>query len=222
MRNLLLTGLFCLIVTPVCAAETAKTEDQKTLYALGQLVGRQLSTFDLTPSEIEAVKEGFADVISGKPSGIDIEIYAPKAKQFAQTRIKTQAEKQVKTGKEFLEKAAKEKGAVKTESGLIYLSLKEGAGAAPSATDKVKVNYLGTLTDGKVFDSSYKNKEPIDFKLDNVIKCWSEGIRMMKVGGKAKLVCPSTLAYGDAGAGSGLIPPGATLVFEVELLDILK
>jgi FKBP-type peptidyl-prolyl cis-trans isomerase FkpA len=124
-------------------------------------------------------------------------------------------------GKEFLDKAAKEKGAVKTDSGLVYLSLKEGAGDSPKTTDTVKVHYRGTLPDGREFDSSYKRNKPIDFKLDAVIKCWTEGVQKMKPGGKAKLVCPSSLAYGENGAGE-MILPGATLVFEVELLEVVK
>lgn len=221
MHKLIVTVLFCLIVTPSFAADTPKTEDQKTLYALGQIMGRQLSVFSLTPDEFETVKEGLTDAITGKPSGVDIETYGPKVQQLAQARSKSQEEKQASIGKEFLDKAAKEKGAVKTESGLVYLSLKEGTGATPKASDKVKANYRGTLVDGKEFDNSYKRNEPIEFKLDGVIKCWTEGVQRMKVGGKAKLVCPSTIAYGEQGA-DGIIPPGATLVFEVELLDIKK
>jgi FKBP-type peptidyl-prolyl cis-trans isomerase FkpA len=115
--------------------------------------------------------------------------------------------------------AAKDKGAVKTASGLVYQSLKDGSGASPAATDTVKVNYRGTLTDGKEFDSSAKNGGPVSFPLNKVIPCWTEGVQKMKVGGKAKLTCPSAIAYGSRGAG-GVIPPDATLVFEVELLSI--
>jgi FKBP-type peptidyl-prolyl cis-trans isomerase FkpA len=115
--------------------------------------------------------------------------------------------------------AAKEKGAVKTGSGLVYQSLKDGAGPSPAATDTVKVNYRGTLTDGKEFDSSAKNGGPVSFPLNRVIPCWTEGVQMMKIGGKAKLTCPSALAYGARGAG-GVIPPDATLQFEVELVGI--
>jgi FKBP-type peptidyl-prolyl cis-trans isomerase FkpA len=120
-------------------------------------------------------------------------------------------------GADFAEKAAKEKGAVKTASGLVYTSLAEGAGAKPSPTSTVKVTYRGTFPDGKVFDQS---KSPITFPLNGVIKCWTEGLQLMKVGGKAKLVCPPSIAYGARGAGN-VIPPNATLVFEVELLGIL-
>ena len=117
--------------------------------------------------------------------------------------------------------AAKEAGAVVTPSGLVYRSLKDGKGASPTAADTVKVHYRGTFPDGKEFDSSYKRGEPIEFPLNGVIKCWTEGVQRMKVGGKAKLTCPAAIAYGEQGAG-GTIPPNATLLFEVELLSIAK
>jgi FKBP-type peptidyl-prolyl cis-trans isomerase FkpA len=115
--------------------------------------------------------------------------------------------------------AAKEEGAVVTPSGLVYRSLKDGNGASPSASDKVKVHYRGTFPDGREFDSSYKRNEAIEFPLSGVIKCWTEGVQRMKVGGKAKLTCPAAIAYGERGAGN-VIPPNATLHFEVELLAI--
>jgi len=118
-----------------------------------------------------------------------------------------------------LEAAAKEAGAVTTPTGLVYRSLKDGTGASPKASDTVKVNYRGTFPDGKEFDSSYKRNKAIEFPLGNVIKCWTEGVQRMKVGGQAKLTCPATIAYGERGAG-GVIPPNATLLFEVELLAI--
>jgi FKBP-type peptidyl-prolyl cis-trans isomerase FkpA len=115
--------------------------------------------------------------------------------------------------------SAKEAGAIVTKSGLVYRSLKDGTGSSPAATDKVKVHYKGTFPDGKEFDSSYKRNEPTEFPLNRVIGCWTEGVQLMKVGGKAKLTCPASIAYGERGAG-GVIPPNATLVFEVELLAI--
>ena len=118
-----------------------------------------------------------------------------------------------------IDKAAKEKGAVKTASGMVFKSIKAGTGKAPKATNTVEVNYRGTLTNGKEFDSSYKRNQSIQFPLSGVIPCWTEGVQMMKVGGKAKLVCPPELAYGAQGAG-GAVPPNATLIFEVELLDV--
>lgn len=118
-----------------------------------------------------------------------------------------------------LDAAAKEPGAQTTASGLVYRSLQDGNGASPGASDKVKVHYRGTFLDGKEFDSSYKRNAPIEFPLNGVIPCWTEGVQKMKVGGKAKLTCPAAIAYGSRGAG-GVIPPNATLQFEVELLGI--
>ena len=118
-----------------------------------------------------------------------------------------------------IDKAAREKGAVKTPSGMVYLSIKDGKGTSPTAANTVEVNYRGTLTNGQEFDSSYKRKQSISFPLTGVIPCWTEGVQKMKVGGKAKLVCPPELAYGARGAGSD-VPPNATLIFEVELLNI--
>ena len=120
---------------------------------------------------------------------------------------------------EAIDKAAKEKGAVKTASGMVYQSLKDGKGKSPAAASTVEVNYRGTLTNGKEFDSSYKRNQSISFPLTGVIPCWTEGVQLMKVGGKAKLVCPPELAYGARGAGRD-VPPNATLIFEVELLGI--
>lgn len=120
---------------------------------------------------------------------------------------------------EVTDKAAKEAGAIVTDSGLVFRSLREGKGPTPAATDIVKVHYRGTFPDGREFDSSYKRGEPTEFPLDRVIKCWTEGVQRIKVGGKAKLTCLPSLAYGERGAG-GAIPPNATLLFEVELLSI--
>jgi FKBP-type peptidyl-prolyl cis-trans isomerase FkpA len=118
-------------------------------------------------------------------------------------------------------KAAKEPGAVVTKSGLVYRTLKEGKGASPAASDTVRVHYQGTFPDGREFDSSYKRGQPTEFPLNRVIACWTEGVQRMKVGGKAKLTCPASIAYGERGAG-GVIPPNATLVFEIELLEIVR
>jgi len=116
--------------------------------------------------------------------------------------------------------ASAQSAPVTTPSGLIYQSLKEGSGTSPAASDTVKVHYRGTFPDsGKEFDSSYKRGEPIEFPLSGVIPCWTEGVQKMKPGGKAKLVCPPNIAYGARGAG-GVIPPNATLNFEVELISV--
>lgn len=115
--------------------------------------------------------------------------------------------------------AVSEAGAVVTKTGLVYRSIKEGEGASPAASDTVKVHYRGTFPDGREFDSSYKRNQPTEFPLNRVIPCWTEGVQRMKTGGKAKLTCPASIAYGERGAG-GVIPPNATLQFEIELLAI--
>jgi FKBP-type peptidyl-prolyl cis-trans isomerase FkpA len=112
-------------------------------------------------------------------------------------------------------------GPVTTKSGLVYQSLKDGAGTSPTATDTVSVHYRGTLADGREFDSSHKRGQPAEFPLNRVIPCWTEGVQMMKPGGKARLTCPPAIAYGERGAG-GVIPPNATLQFEVELLSVRR
>ena len=197
------------------------TEEDKTLYALGSAIGRNLGSFDLTEAELEKVKVGFEDAALHKEPKLDATTYFPKIQELQNTRVAAASEKEKKAGEEFLTKAATEQGAQKTASGLVYSVIKEGTGPAPQATDTVKVHYHGTLTNGKVFDSSVERKEPATFPLNGVIPCWTEGVQLMKVGGKSRLVCPSAIAYGDRGAPPD-IKPGATLVFEVELLGIEK
>jgi FKBP-type peptidyl-prolyl cis-trans isomerase len=220
MRRLILSALALSLAAGAQAqAQAPQTEEQKTLYAIGVLVGKQLDVFGLSPAEFATVKHGLDDTVNGKKLAVEPEAYQQKINQFAQTRMKITAEKQKEKSKGFLEAASKEKGAQKSPSGLIYVPLKEGTGAQPKETDTVKVHYTGTLTDGKVFDSSVKRGQPAEFPLNQVIKCWTEGVAKMKVGGKAKLVCPSSIAYGDEGR-PPTIPGGATLVFEVELLEV--
>lgn len=183
-------------------------------------MARQLGIFELTPAELEHVKQGLTDGVSGKETKDDLEAASRKIQALAMSRRDAQGEKLAVKSKEVVSRAAAEKGAVKTTSGLIYIPLKEGSGASPAATDTVKVNYSGTLVDGKEFDSSYKRGTPAEFPLNKVIKCWTEGVQMMKPGGRAKLVCPPDIAYGKEGP--GIIPPNSTLLFEVELLEVKK
>jgi len=215
----LLVALF--LVTPAFAQESGKTDEQKTIYAIGLALAKNINVFNLTPEEFSIVKQGLTDGYEGKKSDVELSAYGEKLQQFARARRKASGDKLASLNKDFAENAAKEKGAVKTTSGAVYIPISEGKGDAPKATDRVKVNYRGTLPDGKEFDSSYKRNKPIEFRLDGVIKCWTEGLQMMKPGGKAKLVCPASTAYGDNGAGE-MILPGATLQFEVELLEVMK
>ncbi|MFE8598753.1 FKBP-type peptidyl-prolyl cis-trans isomerase [Archangium violaceum] len=197
-----------------------QSEEQKMFYALGLLMGQQAEVFDMSPAELESLQAGLRAQVTGEKPAVEIEPYRSKLPELARARTAIRAEKEKEKAKGFLEQAAKEEGAVRTESGLIYKSLTEGTGAQPDPRDTVKVHYRGTLLDGKEFDSSYKRNEPMQIPLNGVIKCWTEGVPMMKVGGKARLVCPSDLAYGDRGTPG--IPGGATLVFEVELLEVMQ
>ena len=221
MRKLLLLTVVILMAAPpaFAAGEKPLSEEQKTLYALGQLVARQLSVFTLSPAELQMVSQGITDAVAGGKPQVEISAFQDKVQELARTRRKAQGDKLASVNQEFLDRAAKEKGAVKTDSGLIYLSQKEGTGNVPKPTDSISVVYRGLLADGREFDSSIKRGRPSEFKLENVIKCWTEGLQKMKVGGKARLFCPASIAYGDKGAGD-LILPGAALEFEVELLGI--
>lgn len=207
-----------LMAVPAWAAKP-KTEDQKTLYALGVIITKQLAVFDLTEDEYDFVKMGINDAAAGKKLVVEPEEYGKNINALAQERAKVATQKQKELAKPFLEKAAKEKDAEQTASGLIYQPITIGTGAQPTASDTVKVHYTGTLIDGKEFDSSVKRGQPVEFPLGQVIPCWTEGVAKMKVGGKAKLICPSDVAYGDQGR-PPIIPGGATLIFEVELLDV--
>lgn len=201
------------------SAAEPQTEEQKAFYALGVAISRNLASFNLTPAELELVKAGLTDGATGK-STIDLEAYVQKLSELQTARMTETAAAERKTGQAFADKAAKEKGATKTESGIVIKSLKEGSGASPSASDTVQVHYHGTTPDGAVFDSSVERKQPATFPLNGVIPCWTEALQTMKVGGKSRIVCPPDLAYGDRGTPN--IKPGSTLVFDVELLDVQK
>jgi FKBP-type peptidyl-prolyl cis-trans isomerase len=204
------------------SAPTAKTDDEKALYALGVIVSENIKSFEFTDQEIALVKAGLDDGARDR-SKIETDQFdalLPKLQELNKTRVEAALKREKEAGTAYIAKAAAESGAVKTSSGLVYKSTKEGTGATPTASDTVQVHYEGKFLDGKVFDSSLK-KDPVTFPLGGVIPCWTEGVQQMKVGGEAQLVCPPELAYGDQGQ-----PPrmrgGATLVFTVKLLDIVK
>jgi FKBP-type peptidyl-prolyl cis-trans isomerase FkpA len=194
------------------AAPREMSERDKTLYALGASAADSFRVFELTPAEVAVVQRGLSDALLGKPSKVDLRVYRSKVNELA-------AKGYVAQSKALLGRYAALQEAVTTASGLVYVERLAGSGAAPGPADVVKVNYVGKLADGTVFDSSLKRGELATLPLDKVIKCWQEGIRKMKVGGKATLVCPPDLAYGEAGR-PPTIPPSSALVFEVDLVGI--
>ena len=203
---------------PRQAVQAAMTDEQKTLYAIGLAVQRSLRQFDLTPAELEIVRRAIGDAAAGKPA-VELDEWGPKIQPLANARAERISAREKVASEAFLVKAAAGAGAVRTESGIVYTETLAGSGASPTASDRVRVHYRGTLINGTEFDSSYSRNEPAEFPLGGVIRCWTEGVQRMKVGGKARLVCPSDMAYGDGG--NQAIPGGAALIFEIELLDIV-
>lgn len=209
------------------AAGALTTDVQKLSYAIGMDVGKSLKGLD-TEFDRAAFTQAVNDTMDGKEPQMKAEDAAQVKQTFFQQRAAKEAEKRQAAaaenkakGEKFLAENAKKDGVKVTDSGLQYMVLTEGDGDKPTATDKVKVHYEGTLIDGTVFDSSYKRGQPITFQLNGVIKGWTEGLQLMPVGSKYKLFIPSELAYGERGAGNA-IGPDSTLIFEVELLGIEK
>jgi len=202
-------------------AAAAMSDEQKTLYALGAMVGQRfVGPMRCSDEELEAFLRGVRATARGGEPEFAVAEYAAKFDGLARSRAAAGAVETKAKGASFRDAAAAEPGAVKLDSGLVYKTITPGSGKSPRASDVVRVHYHGTLPDGRVFDSSVQRGEPAEFALNGVIPCWTEGVQRMKVGEKAKLVCPSEIAYGDGGTPDGTIPPGATLVFEVELIEI--
>lgn len=198
-----------------------KTAEDKAIYVLGFSMARNLEALNLSKSEQEILKLGLNDALAGKKPLVPPPEYGPRIRQLFEARQPLAVAARTKKDQPVLDKAAKEKGAQITTSGVVYVPVSEGTGAQPKPSDLVKVQYKGTLADGTEFDSSYRRGQPAEFPLGGgaVIGCWSEGVPKMKVGGKAKLFCPASTAYKDRGLPQGGIPGGAVLVFEIELLE---
>lgn len=206
-------------------APALETEDDKTLYAIGVAVaGNTLGAFQgqFDQRQVDLIIAGFRDAVQGNEPQVAMEQYGPELNQYLQDMNRQQwaeeAETQKAEGDAFLAEAAARDETIQTESGLVYEELVLGTGPQPTEDDTVRVHYHGTLTDGTVFSSSVEQGEPIVHPMSGLIPGWREGLSMMHVGGKARLVIPPELAYGDRPVGE--IPAGATLVFEMELLGI--
>ncbi len=198
-----------------------ENDADKTFYAMGFMLGSNLQRLNLTDKEMSALYKGLSASAKNEKSDVDMAVYQQKIQGLFKERMDKAALQEKEGGKTFLAKFSKEEGVKTTASGLAYKAIKEGTGATPGPEDVVEVHYHGTLQDGTVFDSSVERGQTISFPLNRVIKGWTEGLQLMKVGGKTKFVIPADLAYGDAGA-PPKIPGGATLVFEVELFKVSK
>lgn len=195
-----------------------ETEEAKTLYALGLAMAQSAEPFALTSDELAIVQAGFEDGVLKSEQKVNLDDYRNQLQEFARTRVAAAVERIKQEGNSYREEQAKLPGAQKTESGMVYFETAAGAGSKPTSADTVTLHYHGTLPDGTVFDSSVEKGQPATFPLNGVVPCFSEGVQKIAVGGKGKLICPPNLAYGDQG--SGRIPPGSTIIFDVELLEI--
>lgn len=198
-----------------------ESDDEKAFYSMGAGMAAQLERVKpISERELDVLIQGVRDAVRGKTLAVERQEGATLVRVMMKTRQERSLEVERSAAAEFLAAEARKEGAQTTESGLIYTVIKAGNGPSPTATDKVRVHYHGTLRDGSVFDSSVERDAPAEFPLNRVIACWTEGVAMMKEGGKSLLICPAEIAYGNRS--TGRIPAGAALSFEVELLEILK
>ncbi len=223
MKKLLATMALAPLLFVSCSKNAEvkpETENDKIFYSVGHVYGARFKDFKLTDKEIANLIQGVRDGAANKDTGIDTRKFAFKFRDVVNARMSEVSKTEKDAGAKFLEEFVTKEGAKKTESGLAYKIIEAGSSKKAKPTDTVKVHYKGTLRDGTEFDSSYKRNKPIEFPLNRVIKGWTEGMQLIGEGGKIKLVIPSELAYGDQGAPPS-IPGGATLTFEVELIEVL-
>lgn len=205
-------ALALFLALPAAAQPKPRTDLEKTLYAVGVAAADSFRTFDLTPAELEMAQRGLRDALTGKPVLVDMAAYRSKVDALA-------AERRAALERKLTARYAAKAGAARDPSGLVFVPLAPGTGPIPTATDVVKVDYAGTFADGTVFDATARKGEPAVIPLERAIRCWREALPKMKVGARAQLACPPALAYGATGL-PGVIPPDATLFFDIELLSI--
>ena len=223
-KSCLAAALLILSAAPLFAEDAPKADPAdaaRVPYSYGYDLGKKLADLGFDAMETKHILSGLGDGMNGVKPSFDTDKYQEQIRALIEGHLAQKTEKEKAAGKTYGEKFAKEEGVKPLTGGGWYKIVKKGTGPNATADDTVKVNYEGKLTDGTVFDSSYKRGEPATFPLKGVIPCWTNGVAKLKVGGKAKLVCPSDAAYGDRGH-PPVIPGGATLVFDVELLDIVK
>lgn len=225
---LLLTGAACAqdpapAAAAAAPAEAAKTSDHDLFYALGAALARNLSPLDLGETDLAAVQEGIADAVLGRELRIEPRSVATELDGFLRGRAEGALGREKEAGVAFCQKVAEEPGAQTTPSGVVFVPISDGDGPTPSPSDTVRVHYTGTLRDGTPFDSSREGADPTpaEFVLGQVVPCFRDGISMMKVGGRARIVCPPETAYGDRGSPPSILP-GSTIQFDVELLGVVS
>jgi FKBP-type peptidyl-prolyl cis-trans isomerase FkpA len=216
--NFLLLVLLCLTSAPGLAQSEINDED--LFYFLGAALGKNFTQLKLSDEEFSWVVDGMRDRLQGKARNLDEEAYGARMTQVAQERMLAGAAGETAAAEAYIKQMGAEAGAITTASGIVYLELEPGDGALPSGNSVITAHYHGTLRDGSVFDSSVSRGQPFTSSLSKVIPCWTEGIQLMKEGGKSKMTCPPSLAYGSRG--SGAVPGGAALTFEVELIKIVE
>lgn len=223
MNKLVIGGLVVAAMATTACQKKVKldTDMKKASYAIGQQIGGNLKQQNID-FDADALAAALKDASAGKNemSKDDMQAAMMKLQEMAMKKQQETAETNAKAGKEYLEKNKSAAGVKTTASGLQYIVEKEGTGATPKKDDVVKVHYKGTLTNGEQFDSSIERGQPAEFPVGGVIPGWTEALQLMKVGGKAKLFIPAELAYGPSGRPG--IPPNSVLLFDVELIEIVK
>jgi FKBP-type peptidyl-prolyl cis-trans isomerase FkpA len=213
-----------ILITGVAVAKDSKsapeTEQEKLFYFMGTQLGQSLTLLQLSDAELDQVLRGARDTVQGNATELNPTVYGPQLAKLGEQRHQKRLDEERPQANAYLKRMAAEDGARTTPSGLIFLALKPGTGATPTAASVVELDYHGTLRDGTVFDSSVVRGQSVQVPLERVHPCWQEGIALLKVGGKAKITCPAKLAYQDRGLAN--IPPGAAITFEVELVKIVR
>ena len=206
---------------PATGTAEPATDREKILYTMGAMLGFPVSSLELSEAEIVWIRQGLSDSASGKPLRVPSGTWMPQVSDFTRKRLADVASLRKSKDEPFFSQEAGRPGTVRHPSGLLYQEIRAGTKPGPGKTGKVFVSYTGTLPDGTVFDSSNPVGRPIVFDLEKMIPCWQAALPLMKAGGRARIVCPPDLAWGDVG-NPPLVKPGATVVYDIDLIEVLK